>query len=253
MRPRDLTCRGLFDQVVAAFTSIDGRFMRSLQSLVTNPGALTVAYLQGRRRAFTTPLQLFLAANVFFFAMQTFSGARIFSTSLESHLHIQDWAPVAQQLVRTRLAQTQTTIDAYTPVFNRAVALNAKSLIVLMVIPFTFLLPIVFHKSRQPFAAHIVFALHFYTFLLLLFCMALVVVTVDVRLGGSGLESSAVDRVLSIGQMLIGGAYLFVATGTVYGSRGARRILTALTLTVAVWAIVLGYRFALLPITLYST
>jgi len=209
--------------------------------------------MEGRRKAYTTPLQLFLVANVLFFALQALTGSRIFSTTLESHLHLQDWAPVAQQLVGSHLKRMQMPIEVYAPIFDRAVALNAKSLIILMAIPFTLLLPIAFQRSRRPFAVHVVFALHFYAFLLLLFCVALVVVAIDVRFGGSGLESSSIDRAVSIAQLLICGIYLYLATGKVYGSRGAVRILTTLPLTLAVGAIVLGYRFALLLITLYST
>ena len=40
---------------------------------------------------------------------------------------------------------------------------------------------------------------------------------------------------------------------TVYNTRGASRIVKALTLALAVGAIALGYRFALLVITLYFT
>jgi len=39
----------------------------------------------------------------------------------------------------------------------------------------------------------------------------------------------------------------------VYGATGASRILKAVALTVAVAGIVLGYRFVLLVITLYTT
>jgi hypothetical protein len=221
--------------------------------LVSRPGALTVAYLRGQRKEHTTPLQLFLVANVLFFAMQSLTGVKVFSTTLESHLHNQDWSPIAQQLVVSRLQTIQKSIDAYTPLFNRAVALNAKSLIILMVIPFTLLLPIGFYRSRRPFAAHVVFALHFYAFLLLLFCLALIAVAADVQLGGSGLESSRVDGALSIIQLVVCGVYLYVACGTVYGSTGASRILKTVPLTLAVGFIVLGYRFALFLITLYSS
>jgi hypothetical protein len=47
--------------------------------------------------------------------------------------------------------------------------------------------------------------------------------------------------------------YLYVATGTVYGARGALRIVKALTLALAVAGILLGYRFALFLFTLYTT
>ncbi len=38
--------------------------------------------------------------------------------------------------------------------------LNAKSLIILMALPFPLLVLILFYRDRQPFAAHVVFSLH---------------------------------------------------------------------------------------------
>jgi hypothetical protein len=55
---RDLTLRSLFDQLFRAFSNIDGRLIRSFRYLVTRPGMLTVAYVQGRRMSYIGPLQL---------------------------------------------------------------------------------------------------------------------------------------------------------------------------------------------------
>ncbi len=46
--------------------------------------------------------------------------------------------------------------------------------------------------------------------------------------------------------------YLHVATGNVYGGTGASRVFKVVALTLAVAGIVLGYRFVLLLITLYT-
>lgn len=132
---RDLTLRGLFHQLFHALSSIDGRLIRSFQCLVTHPGALTVAYVQGRRMPHLGPVQLFLVANVLFFAMQSLTNTNIVSSTLDSHLHNQDWHAVAQHLVSHRLETMQTTLDLYAPIFDRAIMLHAKSFIILMVLP----------------------------------------------------------------------------------------------------------------------
>jgi len=220
---------------------------------VSQPGVLTVAYLQGQRKPYTLPLQLFLVSNVLFFAMQSLTGAKIFSTPLDQHLHNDIWGGVAQQVITHRLETRRTTLGLYAPVFNQAVALNAKSLIVVMVLPFAMLPAIVFYRGRRPFVAHVVFALHFYTFLLLLFCVSLMVVGVDLLFGGRGLESERLDHALSIGQLVVCATYIYIATGTVYGAKGVTRILKVLPLAIGVAGIFLGYRFMLLLVTLYST
>ena len=249
----DLTLRGLFGQGVRAFTDIDGRVIRSFRHLITRPGALTVAYTRGQKKAYLLPFGLFLVANVLFFAVQSLTGENVFSTTLDSHLHQQDWAGFAQRLVTHRVESLNTTLDRYTPVFDEAVGVNAKSLIILMVLAFSLLPPLTFYRSHRSFATHLVFSLHLYSFLLLLFCVALVIAGVNVWFGGAGLASPRMDHALSIAQLLICAAYLYVAIGVVYGTRRGVRIVHVALLASAVACLVLGYRFVLLPITLYTT
>ena len=250
MRPNDLTLQGFVDQIVLACTSIDGPILRSLRCLVTRPGFLTVAYLNGQRKPYALPLQLFLVANVLFFGMQSLVGAKVFSTPLNMHLNNQVWSGVAQPVVA--LVTKHTTLDLYSPIFDRSVELNAKSLVILMVLPFGVFLPLVFYRKQIPFMAHIVFSLHFYTFLLLLFCVALIVVGTSLLSGGAGLNSESFDHLLSAVLVMVSGVYLFVAAGTVYKERGALRVFKALVMVTLTVGIVLGYRFALLLITLYT-
>jgi hypothetical protein len=122
---------------------------------MTQPGALTVAFLQGQRKPYAPPLQLFLVANLLFFGMQSLTGSKIFSTPLDQHLRSDLWGSVAQGLLTHRLETRQTTVAAYAPAFNQAVALNAKSFIVLMVPPFALLPALMFWRSRRPFVAHV--------------------------------------------------------------------------------------------------
>src|SRR4051812_5063253 len=66
--PRDLTLKGLAEKLVHALTSIDARAMRSAQCLLRHPGLLTVNWIRGARKQYVAPFQLFLIANLIFFA-----------------------------------------------------------------------------------------------------------------------------------------------------------------------------------------
>ena len=86
-----LTLRGVAEKVLHAFTSIDARTLRTLWLLLRQPGALTLAWTSGVRKPYVAPFQLFLIANVAFFTVQWLTGENVFSSSLDSHLHHQDW------------------------------------------------------------------------------------------------------------------------------------------------------------------
>jgi hypothetical protein len=141
----------------------------------------------------------------------------------------------------------------YAPAFDKAVGLNARSLIIFMALSFALAPFLVFFRSRLPLMAHAVFALHFYTFVLLLLSVGTMIRGVGLWLGSPALLSEGMDYVLSITLLIACAGYLYVAIRTVHRARGASRILKTVALTLAVAIIVIGYRFALLLITLYST
>src|SRR6185295_1667869 len=132
LRERELTLRGLFAQIFEAFTNIDSRLIRTFRYLVSRPGLLTAAYLHGKRKPYIAPVPLFFIANVLFFATESLTCGQIFTTTLESHLHTQPWSDFAQSLVAHRLETLRSTLADYAPVFNQAVALKARSLIIFM-------------------------------------------------------------------------------------------------------------------------
>jgi hypothetical protein len=243
----------MLHQAVEAFTSLDGRLWRTVRDLLRSPGALTVRFHEGSRKPYIGPFTLFLLTNVLFVAMELLPGSNIFSTPLDQHLHNQAWSPLAQDLVTHRLDDKGTTVDAYAPIFDQAVAKNAQSLVILMVLPFALLLPLLFRKSRMPFAVHLAFSLHFHAFLLLLITAALLIPATDQWLGGPGLASPILDNGIAIGALLLSAMYLYHSAGRVYGGSGTTRTFKALLLATAAGSIFLGYRFTLLLITLYTT
>lgn len=249
----DLSFRGLLNGIFNAFSDIDGRLLRSFLCLLARPGQLTSAYVRGIRLRYINPFQLFLITNVVFFATQSLTATSVFSSSLDSHLHRQDWSAIAQGLVAQHLQKAHLSLEAYAPVFDQAALLNAKSLIILMVLPFSLLLALFFVGSRRPFVAHVVFSLHTHAFLLLLFCLSLAMASVSVLLGGPGLSSTWMDHGLTLFNLIAIAMYLYLATGEVYASRGPARLFRVIALTLAVGITVSGYRFAIFLITLYST
>ena len=218
---------------------------------MSRPGALTVAYVRGMRMPYLGPFQLFLLANVLFFAVQSMTKMNIVSSTLDSHLNNQDWSAIAQHLVSQRLEAKQITLDLYAPTFDQANLLHAKSFIIWMVLPFALILPILFYKNRQPFVAHVVFSLHFYAFLLFYSAFPSVA-ALHILFGGAGLNSSRVDKILSAFNLGACVIYLYLAAGRVYGASGVIRIFKVIVLALAAAGILLSYRFELFLITLYS-
>lgn len=245
--------RHLAKQILAATSTVDGKLVRSWRMLLTRPGQLTAAYVGGERRRYITPLALFFIGNALFVAVQSLTGINILSSPLESHLHSQDWSSFAQSLVQARLADRQLTLEAYAPVFDRSAIFNAKALIILMALTFALLPAIAFRTRKRRAGVHIVFALHLYAFVLVLLSAAVLLAQLDVIAGGPGLRSGPVDKVLSLLNLLVCGAYIFFALRKIYRTSGWRNWLAAIFLTSGVVILFIGYRFAIFLITFGTT
>jgi hypothetical protein len=252
IKTEDLTFGGALARILHAATSVDGRVLRTFRRLLRHPGTLTKAYVEGQRKPYATPFAIFLLANVLFFTVQSLTHISVLGSSLDSHLHVQDWKEPAQALLDRHLQATHTTLAAYAPVFDRAVVVNAKSLVILMVLPFAGLLALLFLGRRRRFMAHLAFSLHFYAFLMLLFSLAVLFARVVAAFGGPGLESALMDDSLSLFNLVVSGIYIHAALGPAYEIAGAQRLVKALVLTFAAPALVLGYRFAIFLITLHT-
>jgi hypothetical protein len=253
MRERDLTLRVLLDQLLESFTNIDGRLIRSLRNLFARPGSLTVSFLRGQRKPYLGPVALFLIFNVLFFAAESVSGGKVFTTPLDSHLHTQPWSDAVRQIVMDRIAARNMTLETYAPVFDQAVALKARSLIILMALVFALAPALLFVRTRLPLIGHIVFSLHLYAMLMLLLCIATLIPAISRFFGGVGLESEQFDHAIAVTLLLSSFCYIYFAVGRVYGVRGLAGLASSLLLTTAMAAVLLGYRFLLLVITLYVT
>jgi hypothetical protein len=249
----ELTLRGLATQIFHALTSVDGQLLRTFVRLFRRPGDLTVAYLDGQRKPYIGPVPLYLMANVSFFAAESLFGSHVFSTSLAYHLNFQPWSPLAQTLVAEHLAATGTALETYAPVFDQALSLHARSLIILMALVFAVFPWLVFHRSGKPFVVHAVFSLHLYSFLLLLLCVANVIPELDARFSEGAPWWRALDNAMAAALLLACAGYMYVASRKVYGARGVARVAQVAVLTLGVGAVVLGYRFGLFVLTLYTT
>jgi len=252
IKTEDLTFGGALARIVHAATSIDGRVLRTFRRLLRHPGTLTRAYVDGQRKPYATPFAIFLIANVLFFTVQSLTHISVLGSTLDSHLHVQDWKDLAQALLDRRLQATGASLPTYAPVFDRAVTVNAKALVILMVLPFAGLLALLFLRQRQRFMAHLAFALHFYAFMMLLFSLAVLFAKAVAALVWPGIESAGMDNGLSLFNLVASGLYLHAALGPAYAIAGLQRLLKALLLTLAAPALVLGYRFAIFLITLYT-
>lgn len=230
------------------FFSVDAKFWRSFRLLFTRPGALTNAYMEGRRGSLLGPFQLFIAANVIYFFVQPYSGFTGYNTTLISHMDRQYYSVPAgirprvvedvehriDERVRAeaeRRAEPWTVQDStafreqaraienevYPSRFDARGEVNARSLVILTVPLVALVVAAVHAFSGAAFVQHVVFAIHYMAWTLS-FLMSLFL---PLLIGLVGVARSATIRVFgSAGEafLLRPGVQAWVTTILEYGS-----------------------------------
>lgn len=256
-RAADYTLRHFLGHLLEALTHVDGKIFLTLRSLLTRPGRLTTDYLQGKRKPYIPPLQLFLIANLIFFLLHPLIGSNTLTTDLNTQLHYTWHHATAESLVTPRLALRQVPVEAYAATFDPAATTLAKSLVILLVPVFSLAVLLVHGRPPRPYAVHLVYALHFGAFWLLLICATLAVTNLTVRVLRTvdvfPSDAAVNGGILGV-SLLFMTAYLHRAARTVFAPAAAwLTALKALTLGVFFNLSLQAYRAALFFITFWST
>ena len=72
--PLDQSLKELVYEIGSEISNLDGRIVNSLRYLFSSPGFLSREYLEGRRVAWLSPIRLYLAISVLYFAVIALTG-----------------------------------------------------------------------------------------------------------------------------------------------------------------------------------
>jgi hypothetical protein len=240
-----------------AFTNADGKLLRTLWTLLRRPGELTAAYMRGERVGYMRPLQLFLLINVAYFALTTWTGARVFDTPLAVHMNATVHKEIATRLVRARLAARGITAHQYRATFDSVSRTHAKSLIILMVPGFAVFVALVAARHRRYALQHLVFSLHAFAALLVILvtvgAATELPLSVWVRWRGEMPSWHVFDEIATTAILLTFGPYLALALRRAYGDGRAPAAAKAAILCVALGVVLFAYRFVLFFTTFRTT
>jgi len=203
-------------ELARELSHLDTRTLRSLRGLA-RPGLLTAEYLANRRRRYSAPLKLYFVCAALFFLAAPFIGF-----DLDSVLR-QDSTGLLKQLTEQRMAAKQLSADLFEARFDLRLQTVYTLGLAVSVAATALFLSGLFLRQRRLFAAHLVFAVHYVSFLYL----------AAVGLGAlTRVAQIPPIYTLPLAYMVIA-PYLFLALRRVYGeSRGRSLWKTMVLLTV---------------------
>jgi len=253
----DLSIRHFFVHALGEFFHFDSKIFRTFRLLFTKPGFLTAEYLRGCRKPYLHPFQIFFVANLFYFLVQPYIGWSGLRTTLDIQIHMMSYSNFASRLVGQRLAARGITLAQFSRSFNHVVDVQARSLVLIMVLLYAILLAALQWRRKQFFGQHLVFCLHFTAFWLIAIFVALYPgVSLLLRFAlrqGVHLPSTNWDNLIFPIALLLLLIYSFFALRAAYRESVSMSFAKAIILVAAFHYALDTYRFILFLTALYAS
>lgn len=191
------------------FTHLDSKLLRSLWVLISKPGFLTAEFVAGRRNLYVKPLQLFLLLNLAFFLF--FGDNDIFAPKLKYiyHSNTRIWSGETVKDLADAYAQKENlSIETAIKTIDAKSGNLTKAMLYLFVPLFGCVFFALFFRQIPFFICHLIFATHWFSFLLMLILLGGGLLFLIFKLNGLSL-------LLSILAMLL--PFQLIATRRFYG------------------------------------
>ena len=165
----DFTIPHFIEETIEGLTHFDNKFFRSINHLITKPGSLTLQFEQGSKVPFMKPMQLFIVCNVLFFLIV--GGINLFAIRLSSYLNYKQSKIFDYRNDFFQKVGHQADITNVSVLFQEKMINQSKAFIILFIPFFALTCALFFLRHKKPFGLHLVFATHFFSFLLLFFTL----------------------------------------------------------------------------------
>ncbi|MCW5910077.1 MAG: DUF3667 domain-containing protein [Cyclobacteriaceae bacterium] len=165
VEPNERTFLAFLDNLLNAFTFLDGKFLKSVKLLITRPGRLSRNIADGSRIPYMKMVSLFFVANFFYFLVPFFDS---FNSSLYSQTTLMGEHSIrAKAIVDKELVKRQVTMEEFKEKYRAQSTNLSKLLLVILVLVMTVTHMALNYSKENYFFDHLLISLEFYSFHLL--------------------------------------------------------------------------------------
>lgn len=151
-------------QTISNFSFVDNRILRTLWFLLFKPGQMTVRYINGERKKFLNPVNVFLFVNVLFFLT---SPIKDYYLNLNDQISSQYYSEYSLELIKYRIAEDNIDYSIYANRYDDATPKLSKVFILLNIPIIAFWLFPLIRRKRKYFYDSLILAFHFFSLFLL--------------------------------------------------------------------------------------
>ncbi len=232
----DFSIGAILSQSFSTITNLDSKLFRTFSALLFKPGRLSLEYINGRRKLYMQPFQVFVLLNLLFFFITDVDMFRV-----PSQWYFEDPGRIVRG---EEVAQSKNiTYSEVLLLYDTQVAAWSKSAVI-VTIPFIGLIMLLLNfKKKYLFGKHLIFATHFFSFFLLFTVLLYIAVIL------MPYKNKYFFQIPTLLSMFI---YLVFSIKQFYKDKIVLSIIKSFVGTLAILAIFLLYRYLISAFTLWS-
>jgi hypothetical protein len=165
--PNDKSVISILSHFFEELFTWDSKFLQSIKYLFIRPGFLTHEYISGRYKRYVSPLKMFLFTSFVLFLIMIKSDPDQYS-ALATDTGEDDFL---SEFILEQQSKSESSKELYKDNFNDQFNDNITIYIFVIMFLFSILLKLVYLPKHYFYSEHIVFTLHFFTFVLWCFLL----------------------------------------------------------------------------------
>jgi len=166
----DFALSKISSQALDSITHLDSKLFKTIKLLLFYPGRLSTNYIEGIRIPYMKPFQIFIISNIIFFLI--FSNDDLFKVP-STYFFLENYDGI-KILEKVRNITTETGLNEIeiANLYDNASTNLAKGLLVFLIPLIALIGKLLNYKQKMEFGKHLIFATHFFTFVLSLFAIS---------------------------------------------------------------------------------
>lgn len=239
---KDFTIKKLLEQTVDVFTHLDSKVFATLKLLLFKPGGLSVFYIEGLRKPFMKPFQIFILINILFFLL--LSNADVFRMPSSYFFTERSlWGYDINDIVLRKTIETNKTRNEIALLYDQKSASLSKTFVIAFIPLISLVFAFLFIRKKLQIGKHIVFSTHIFSFILLMMVLWTQLFNILPKIDLKPLYLNIIPSIL------VWSVYFGLAIKRFYNASWVYTIISTVISIAALFVIVESYRFA---ISLYS-
>lgn len=163
IEPTDRSFRYFMSGLLNAYTFIDGKFFKSLKTLILAPGQLSADISVGKRQPYMKPIAFFFVANFIYFFFPFFET---FNTTLHSQINAMPYSKFVEGMITNHHPDYLANFDHFETLYNQS-STNWSKILLILIVPILFpFIALINYTQRKFLSDQLIYTLEFVSYLL---------------------------------------------------------------------------------------